>query len=276
MDVTPKIQAYGRTETGKIREHNQDAIRICDPHDPLTVDHGHVYAIADGMGGYEHGEIASTTALDVFWDAFHGSNSSPSPRKLRQAVEHANLGVYKTAQKMGAVRMGTTLTAANLIGNQLHVAHIGDSRLYLIRDGKATCLTNDHTTVGELVRMRVLSPDKVRTHSQRSILNKCLGINLFVQPDITQVGVYEDDVLVLCTDGVWAVIEDDEFARLASDIKDVDALSGSLVELALERDSDDNASAIAVHVQQLSANGAANTERRGIYGFIRNRLSGSA
>src|SRR5262245_31865555 len=224
MEGMPKIAAHGRSETGKVREDNQDAIRISDPDDQLTIDHGHMYAIADGMGGYEHGGLASATALQLLWETFYG-DSAPAPRKLRKAVDQANLGIYQAAQRMGSVRMGTTLTAATLIGNQLHIAHIGDSRLYLIRQGGATCLTNDHTTVGELVRMRVLSPDKVRGHSQRSILNKCLGIDLFVQPDITQVPVQEGDVLILCTDGVWSVIQDGEFAMLAADHHDTVALS---------------------------------------------------
>src|SRR5947207_2217570 len=135
MDGTPKIEAHGCTETGKVREDNQDAIRLCDPDDQLTGDHGHMYAIADGMGGYEHGGLASATALTLLWDTFYSLDSTPSPRKLRKAMEQANLGVYQAAQRMGSIRMGTTLTAANLVGNQLHIAHIGDSRLYLIRDG---------------------------------------------------------------------------------------------------------------------------------------------
>jgi PPM family protein phosphatase len=276
MEATPAIVAHGRSVTGNVREDNQDAIQICDPDAPLTVDHGPLYAIADGMGGYEHGGLASATALRALWETFYGAtNSTSSPRKLRQGVERANLGVYQTAQRMGAVRMGTTLTAVNLVGNHLHVAHVGDSRLYLIRDGKATCLTNDHTTVGELVRMRVLSPDKVRNHSQRSILNKCLGINLFVQPDITQVIVQQGDVLVLCTDGVWSVIEDDEFASVAANTGDTDSLSQGLIELAMERESDDNASAIAIHIQRLSAAVATATQRQGLYSFLRNRLTGN-
>ncbi len=271
--VEAQLSAHGRSETGNVREENQDAIRICDPDDQLTIDHGHMYAIADGMGGYEHGGVASVTALTVLWDTFYSLNSTPSPRKLRKAIEQANLGVYQASQRMGAVRMGTTLTAANLVGSQLHIAHVGDSRLYLIRSGKATCLTNDHTTVGELVRMRVLSPDKVRGHSQRSILNKCLGLTLFVQADITQVPVQEGDVLILCTDGVWSVIQDDEFATLAADHRDMDELSRQLIELSLERDSDDNASAITVHVERLPASTAPAPRSQGLYSFLRSRLS---
>jgi serine/threonine protein phosphatase PrpC len=276
-DPLPQIEVYGLSDVGKVREDNQDAIRCCQPDDPAISFHGHTVALADGMGGYEHGGLASATALEVFFDALYSSNSSQPMSKLKQAVQNANLGVFQKAQRLGAVRMGTTLTAANLVGDKLFVAHVGDSRLYLVRDGKATCLTNDHTTVGELVRMRVLSPDKVRTHNQRSILNKCLGIDMFVQPDVAQFPLQEGDVLILCSDGVWAVVQDDEFADFAAQTPDMESLSRSLIDLAMERDSDDNASVVAVRVDQLASVPVLASARRGfgLPGFLRNRLSGN-
>ena len=277
-DALPQIEVYGLSDVGKVREDNQDSIRYFQPDDPAMSFHGHTVALADGMGGYEQGGLASATALEVFFDAVYGSTSSQPMPKLKQAVQNANLGVFQKAQRMGAVRMGTTLTAANLVGSQLFVAHIGDSRLYLVRDGKATCLTNDHTTVGDLVRMRVLSPDKVRTHNQRSILNKCLGIDMFVQPDVTQFPMQEGDVLILCSDGVWAVVQDDEFGKFAGRTPDMETLSRDLITLALDRDSDDNTSVVAVRVERLANAPAAASQRRGfgLPGFLRNRLSGSS
>jgi protein phosphatase len=148
--------------------------------------------------------------------------------------------------------MGTTLTAVNLIGNNLFVGHVGDSRAYLIRDKKASLITNDHTRVGELVRMKILTKDKIRTHSQRSVLDKCLGFNLFVQPDIFRLSVKNDDIIILCTDGVWAVIEDDEFAELANSTPDPENLSREIGELALRRDHDDNLTAVVIRLNQIS------------------------
>ncbi len=271
---SPQIEAFGLSDVGKVREDNQDAIRLCQSDDPLALhDHGHLYAIADGMGGYSHGGLASATALEVFFSTFYGTNGAQSLAKMKQAVQQANLGVYQTAQRLGAVRMGTTLSAINLVGDQLYLAHVGDSRVYLVRDGKVTCLTNDHTMVGELVRMRVLPPDKVRTHAQRSVLNKCLGFDLFVQPDVNRVVIQEDDVLILCTDGAWSVIDDAEFAELSASVPNVNTLSHEIVHLAAERGSDDNASAIAVHVQRLSAEAEPVQQRRGLFGFLRGRPS---
>jgi protein phosphatase len=271
-----QIEVFGLSETGKVREDNQDSIRLCKHDDPLTASNGYLYGIADGMGGYSHGGIASATALTVFFETFYGSTPKKIGQAMRGAIQNANVGVFQQAQKLG--RMGTTLTAVNVAGNKLHIAHIGDSRAYLIRGGKASCLTNDHTMVGELVRMRVLSPDKVRTHAQRSKLEKCLGIELFIQPDVTEIALMANDIIVLCTDGVWSVIEDDEFASVTENAGNPQELSRQLIDLALERDSDDNVSVIAIHAEKLSEMPVGADQKRG-FGFpqmIRSRFSGKS
>jgi PPM family protein phosphatase len=252
----PRIESSGLSHIGPVREDNQDAIQLPDAQLSaergwLFAERGWLFAVADGMGGYSHGRIASTLALEKLFDVFYGM-PMPVKRALSRGIELANLGVYKKAQQLGAGRMGTTLTAVSVVGNQLHLAHVGDSRAYLIRDQRATCLTVDHTTVGELVRLKVLPPDKVRTHAQRSILTKGIGLSLFVKPDITQHTLKEGDRLVLCSDGVWSVIEDHEFALMAGETKDARELSARLIDLALERQTDDNASAIAIHIPQLA------------------------
>jgi PPM family protein phosphatase len=274
-----QVEAYGHSETGTVREDNQDSFRIHKPDDhQVEASHGPLYAVADGMGGYSHGGVASTTALELFYASFYGSNSGQPGQKLKQAVQQANIGVYQTAQRMGAVRMGTTLSAANIVGSELHIVHIGDSRIYLVRDGKAMSLTNDHTMVGELVRARILSPDKVRTHYQRSVLNKCLGIDLFVQPDVSRVSLQEGDVIVLCSDGLWSVLEDDAIAEVASQEPDPQTASQRLIERALDAQSDDNVSAVTIMVQQLADAPARTTQRRSfsLQGLFRSRTSNNA
>jgi serine/threonine protein phosphatase PrpC len=255
----PQIDAGGLTHVGPVREENQDTIRLPDERLPRDGEPGRglLYALADGMGGHAHGGLASSLALETLYAVFYGqatgSQATESLLKhLRRSVESANLSVYQAAQRIGAGRMGTTLTALHLLGDTLHLAHVGDSRAYLVRAGRATCLTKDHTTVGELVRVKLLSADKVRGHAQRSILNKAVGLGLFVQPDLSTVRLKENDRLVLCSDGVWSVIEDEELARLASEARTAPALSQSLINLALERETDDNVSAIAIHIQRLA------------------------
>jgi protein phosphatase len=271
------VASYGQSHVGVVREENQDSIRIEEPQETETSgQRGALYAVADGMGGYSHGGVASSLALENFFSAFYSSSPGRPSQSLKAAVQNANLAVYQAAQRMGMVRMGTTLSAVNCVGAQMHIAHIGDSRIYLVRGGKATCLTQDHTTVGELVRMRLLSPGKVRTHEQRSILNKCLGMQLFVQPDITSLPMETGDYLILCSDGVWAVIEDDEFARFALDIRMPQRISEALIETAMGRDSDDNISAITIHVQQAAPTAAAARRGFGLGGLLRGKSSGKA
>jgi len=246
----PEIESGGLSVIGPVREDNQDTIRLSDNEHP--VGHGLLFAIADGMGGYAHGGMASLLALESFSSTVAAQNGSPIPKALQRGVEAANLQVYQRAQQLGAGRMGTTLTAAYVLGEMLYLAHVGDSRAYLIRDGRSICLTSDHTTVGDMVRSKLIPADKIRTHAQRSILTKSIGTALFVQPDIIQKKLKEDDRLILCSDGVWSVIEDDEFARVTNASSSVDEISRGLIDLALDHETDDNASVVVFHLHKLT------------------------
>ena len=243
----PEIESGGLSLIGSVREDNQDSIYLPDGLYPP--DMGLLYAVADGMGGYTHGAVASSLALESLVDTLY-EKDAPNPKALLSGVEKANLEVYKAAQRLAAGRMGTTLTAAYVVGDMLHLAHVGDSRAYLIRNGRSTCLTSDHTTVGDMVRAKLIPPDKIRTHAQRSVLTKAIGLGLFIQPDINQHQLLEGDRVVLCTDGVWSVINDDEFARVANE-SSLEQSSQNLLDLALNRNTDDNVSAVIFHVQKL-------------------------
>jgi len=134
-----EIEAHSLSDAGKVREDNQDAVWLCNPDDQYTAAFGHLYAIADGMGGLAHGGIASTLALSTFYETFYDAADAAVPQKLKIGIQNANLSVYQAAQRMSTGRMGTTLTAANLVGRTLHIAHVGDSRVYLIRENTARC-----------------------------------------------------------------------------------------------------------------------------------------
>jgi protein phosphatase len=246
----PIIESSGLSDIGLVREDNQDSIHLPDgSHSPEM---GLLYAVADGMGGYTHGAVASALAIQKLAETLYDGNGRPNPKYLRRGVESANLSIYKTAERLGAGRMGTTLTAAYIFDDALHLVHVGDSRAYLIRDRQATCLTTDHTTVGDLVRTRLITADKVRTHSQRSILTKSVGIGMFIKPDISRHKLKEEDYLILCSDGVWSVIQDEEFAQSVMESKGVDQVSKNLVKLALDRKTDDNVSVVTIHIRELS------------------------
>jgi PPM family protein phosphatase len=247
----PEIESSGLSVIGPVREDNQDSIRFSDHDHPVGP--GLLFAIADGMGGYAHGGMASLLALESFIDVLSSQSGTPILKTLQRGVEAANLQVYQKAQQLDVSRMGTTLTAAYVFGDMLYLAHVGDSRAYLIRDGRCICLTSDHTTVGDMVRSKLISPDKIRTHAQRSILTKSIGISLFVQPDIVQQKLKEGDRLILCSDGVWSVIEDVEFVHVASKSSSMDRISQDIIDLALDHQTDDNASVVVFHLRKLIA-----------------------
>lgn len=245
----PEIESGSLSVIGPVREDNQDSIRIASDEHPAGS--GTLFAIADGMGGYAHGGVASLLALESFFDTLFTRNGSPIQKALQRGIETANLTVYQKAQQMDAGRMGTTLTAAYLLGNMLYLAHVGDSRAYLIRNGRSICLTSDHTTVGDMVRSKLISADKIRSHAQRSILTKSIGTSLFVQPDIIQQKLQEGDSVILCSDGLWSVIEDEEFAQVTNEAASADEVAKNLVHLALAHNTDDNASVVAFHLHKL-------------------------
>jgi protein phosphatase len=246
--ILPEIESSGLSVMGPVREDNQDAIRLAE--EGPSAHHGLLYAIADGMGGYAHGGLASQMALETFHSILASHNGNSIPRVMQRAVEAANLKIYQKAQQLGAGRIGTTLTAAYVFNDMLYLAHVGDSRAYLIRDGEAICLTDDHTTVGDMVRAKLIPARNIRTHAQRSILTKSVGLDLFVQPDIIQYKLKEGDRLVLCTDGLWSVVEDDELTQILNQSQSTEVASRNLIELALQHQSDDNVSVVVFHLHK--------------------------
>jgi PPM family protein phosphatase len=266
----PVIDVGGLSVTGPVRADNQDAILYPNGSTPSMT--GLLHAVADGMGGYSHGGIASRAAIQTLTLTLQGMPGMRPEKALRKGLESANLDVYKAAQKLGAGRMGTTLTAAYLVGETLHLIHVGDSRAYLVREGRARCLTSDHTVVAEMVRSRLIGPEKVRTHAQRSILTRAVGLGLFIQPELVKLRLQADDRLILCSDGVWSMVMDDEFALLTRETPDPRRLSQALVDLAIARQTDDNCSVVAVHIPGFQPGAAAqeSASRRGW--FRRNSL----
>jgi serine/threonine protein phosphatase PrpC len=245
---------------GEVRTENQDAVQLCQEHSQTLDRLGQLYALADGMGGYEDGRLAAQLAIEELYAGYYHHRHGPIKARLRQAMQQANIAVYRSAQSRG-VRMGTTLTALVINGQHLTFGHVGDSRLYLLRAGRATCLTRDHTAVGDLVRLRVLAPESVRGHAQRSLLNRCLGLGLFIQADVSQVELQPADALVLCSDGLWAYVEDAEFAQLYSESGSVDEYNRRLVALASERESDDNMSVVTVRLAEKNVKDQVPTRR---------------
>jgi serine/threonine protein phosphatase PrpC len=252
MAVSTLLTGVGISDTGTQRTDNQDAFRMADASGgELTL--RALFAVADGMGGLQYGRFASHVALQVFFESFLRNRSLRAERALHVSMEEAHFGLQQSMRALGIPQMGTTLTAAYIDGSRLYLAHIGDSRAYLLRAGRAECLTRDHTTVGEMVRMHIIGPDKIRRHERRSELTKGLGLGLFIQPDTLHIELRASDRILLCTDGVWSEIEDQEIADLSGTNESPREFGRALIDLAMERGSEDNVSAIVIQLDAFPA-----------------------
>src|SRR5215510_3708206 len=207
-----EIDFFHLTDVGCVREGNEDAIG-CWSHDD-----GLVFAVADGLGGHNAGEVASALALEVFArELEQASRGWAVGKRLRRAVQEANLQLHQKCVTVPELRgMATTLTATAVVGSTLAAAHVGDCRLYLLRDGRLTQLTKDHSWVWEQVQYGILSPEEARNHPRRNILSRCLGPNLIVGIDVLTMEAQSGDVLLQCSDGIHTLLSEAELAHVVS------------------------------------------------------------
>ena len=184
-------ESIWRTDTGRQRRDNEDSAYVQAP----------MFVVADGMGGAQAGEVASRMAIETFEEGL--PTSGPPEARLAELVRSANHRIYdRSRAEQGRAGMGTTLTAAFLDDARLAVAHVGDSRAYLFRDGQLTRLTQDHSLVDELVRQGKLTEEQAAEHPQRSIITRALGPEPEVEVDTWTYPVRAGDVLLLCSDGL--------------------------------------------------------------------------
>lgn len=262
----PRFDLALLSDVGTDRENNEDA---CGSH--IESENCVIFAIADGVGGYEGGEIASAQAVEVTLNAFRQSPAAWGPAKrLHRAVQQANIEIHNRALTVPELRrMATTLTAAVVNDGVLYAAHVGDSRIYHIRRGKAQQITKDHTVVQERVRMGLISPGKARHHPERSVLSRCLGHELIVAVDRITLALEQNDQLLLCTDGLYGVIEDNELGQL---IRGVTAESAcrQLIDLANRRGTADNLT-VAIFISQAEPSPVRPNWRERVAAFFRRR-----
>jgi protein phosphatase len=245
-----ELEASGLTETGPHRDTNEDSIGCFAPADPLALQRkGYLYVVADGLGGHNAGEVASSSAVARIGEEYYSpSNHTRIEPALRQAVQAANLRIHELTHRHPEYRsMETTLSALAIAGTQAYIAHVGDTRIYHWRAGALTQLTSDHSEAAELVRMRILKPEKVRDHPGRNTLTRTLGSRLIPRPDYLRQSVAAGDQFVLCSDGLWSEIEDGEIAEVIA-TADPSQASRELIQRALERQCLDNVSVQVVRV----------------------------
>ena len=225
------------TDTGRKRRHNED-VYVVDPP---------IFAIADGMGGANAGEVAAALAADALRETADGGSGEDAVVTL---IQEANRRVYQQATEDAAKSgMGTTMTVALLENGRVRIGHVGDSRAYLIRDGELSQLTDDHSLVGELVRSGKLTPEDAETHPQRSVITRALGTDPDVDVDTITIETRSGDLFLLCSDGLYSMVGNDRILELVErNRRDLDAAAKALVAAANKGGGDDNITVVAFEI----------------------------
>ena len=240
------IKAYARSDKGKVREMNQDYYYISNSLDVVQL-----YILADGMGGYNGGEIASSLAVQTAKNYIENNFSQIDKDKdsiiqlLGSSMEYANMVVYEKSKENSELQgMGTTLEICLIYNNKVYIGHIGDSRIYRIRKEFIRKLTQDHSYVQKLVKEGTITKEQAAHHPQKNMLMKALGCNAFVEPDVMVKGFLKDDILIMCSDGLTNLVNQDIIYEKAS--KNIEQATKDLVELANDRGGYDNITVIVI------------------------------
>jgi len=250
------VQFGQASDPGKVRTNNEDAMGSFLPKSRQeTRSHGFLFAVADGVGGMDLGEVASATAIQVVTEEFARAQSGTMlPGLLPRLVQHANAAVHdrRLEREFRGKQMATTLVACALRFDQAVVSHVGDSRCYLVRGGKARQITDDHTLVNQQRKLGLISAEESSGSDSRHVLIKSLGPELFVSPDTNTISLQSGDVLVLCTDGLHDEMPERDIAEIVSQTcKDVNEIARELVARAVEIDGGDNTSAQVIRVRSV-------------------------
>jgi serine/threonine protein phosphatase PrpC len=244
MKVRPGLEIASLTDVGCQRENNEDSYGYWEPQDDADFERlGRLAVIADGMGGHEGGQIASRIAVENVQQAYVNSAQADPQNRLLEAFHEIHRHIQHHArQNPVLLGMGTTCTAFALVGNHLYYAHVGDSRLYLLRGGnRLRLLTSDHTLVARLLETGAILPENADSHPQRHVLTSAVGVADDIDPDFSAepLVLQKSDVLLLCTDGLWGQISDSEIQQILSSKSSTDACR-TLVQLAKKRGGPDN------------------------------------
>jgi serine/threonine protein phosphatase PrpC len=249
------------TDVGVVRDHNEDFIGHSLPATPdESRTHGWLFVVADGVGGHDRGEVASQTAVESVIEGFRAAPRWEAlTASLPRIVQKANLKVYEAGRTAspGGVNMATTIVVCAFRYDRAVIAHVGDSRCYLIRHGIAQQITRDHTVVADQVRLGILSAEEAEASEKRHLLSRSLGADLFVNVEIDDHQIHADDVLLLCSDGLYGSVRPADIANIVSFNPNPAVAAAKLVEMAKQRDGGDNISVQLIRVRDV--------ERVGMY-----------
>ena len=247
------VQFGQASDFGKVRTNNEDACGSFLPSSRAQArSHGFLFVVADGVGGMDLGEVASATAVSALTEGFARAQSGALlTNLLPRLIESANTAVHDRAlePQYRGQKMATTLVACALRYDQAVISHVGDSRCYLVRNGQARQITQDHTLVNEQRKMGLISTEEIASSDARHVLIRSVGTEMFVSPDTTAVTLQPGDVLVLCTDGLHDEMKEPEIAAIVSQKKDAAQLATEIVARAVEIDGGDNTTAQVIRVR---------------------------
>ena len=241
------VKAYAKTDIGKARDINEDSFYITDN----SFSDIQLYILADGMGGCKAGDIASKLAISTA-KSYIENNIKDTPKEKESLIqlvgssaEYANMVVYeKSKENKDFEGMGTTIEICLIYNNRAFIAHIGDSRIYRIRNGLIRQLTQDHSYVQTLVKQGTITKDEAEIHPKKNILTKALGCNAFVEPDMLVRGFQKDDILVMCSDGLSNMVTQDDIYNLVTN--NFEIAPKELVDLANKNGGIDNITIITI------------------------------
>ena len=240
------IKAYAKSDVGKVRELNEDSFYISD-----SLDEVQLYMLADGMGGYKGGEIASKLAIQSAKNYIESNFKDIEKDRdsiiqlVGSSVEYANMIVYEKSKENKELEgMGTTLDICLIYNNRVFIGHVGDSRVYRIRKDFMRKLTQDHSYVQKLVKDGTITKEEAVHHPQKNMLMKALGCNAFVEPDVMVKGFLKDDILIMNSDGLTNLVSQNDMFREVK--KDIEQAPKELVKLANEKGGYDNITVIVI------------------------------
>lgn len=239
------MKAFSITDIGMVRKVNQDYV-FCynDTIGPLS----NLFLVADGMGGHQAGDYASRYCVEMVANGVKDSQARSPIGVLESAIQNANMAVFRQAQSDETLYgMGTTIVAATVVGSELYVANIGDSRAYLIHNDMKQ-ITEDHSLVEEMIRSGDIKRKDAKSHPNKNIITRAIGTNALVQVDFFELTLQEGDVLLLCTDGLTNMLEDEEIFNIVKEKSDLDAAGKELVRAANANGGRDNIGLVLVQI----------------------------
>lgn len=243
---------------GRTREHNEDYLGYVLPYTPAQLhSHGCVFVLADGVGGQQKGELASQLAVETVLAGFSEAKSGESHKALlSRLIQSANIKVYEQGSSSSTkAGMASTIVASALKADRAIVAHVGDSRCYLVREKQARIITRDHTVATEQVRLGILSAREAAESPNRHLLSRSVGNDLVVNVEIDELQVIKGDILLQCSDGLHGAMPPEDIASVVARSDSLHAAAEKLVALANQRDGSDNISVQLIRVHDVERTG---------------------